>query len=63
MRLVRGRALVLSFEIWIGPCQGSTLGDGTGTWNLVTVCNDLNGRQESTEPEPGTWNPKPGTSE
>ena len=41
------------------PRQGSTLGDGTGTWNLVTVCNDFNGRRESTEPEPGTWNPKP----
>ena len=42
-----------------GPRQGSTLGDGTGTWNLLTVCNDLNGRRESTEPEHRTWNPKP----
>jgi hypothetical protein len=42
-----------------GPRQGSMLGDGTGTWNLLTVCNDLNGRRESTEPEHGTWNPKP----
>ena len=23
----------------IGPRQGSTLGDGTGTWNLITVCS------------------------
>ena len=53
-----------------GPRQGSTLGDGTGTWNLVTVCNDFNGRWEFTEPEPGTcylesetlepWNLEPG---
>ena len=34
-------ATYLSLTVHFSSPQGSTLGDGTGTWNLVTVCNDV----------------------